>query len=30
MVGAFTEPDGLEIQVFEEPRRAEAWLAEGR
>jgi hypothetical protein len=29
MVGAFTEPGGLEIQVFEDARRAEAWLLGG-
>jgi hypothetical protein len=30
MVGVFTEPGGLETQVFEEAARAEAWLLEGR
>lgn len=27
MLAALTEPGGLEIQVFEDPARAEAWLA---
>jgi hypothetical protein len=30
MVAVFTEQSGLEIQVFEDARRAEAWLLEPR
>jgi len=30
MVAAFAEQSGLEIQVFEDPRHAEAWLGEAQ
>jgi hypothetical protein len=30
MLAAFAEQSGLEVQVFDDPARAERWLAEGR
>src|SRR5262249_12173267 len=30
MLGAFTEPGGVEIQVFEDVAHAEAWLSSSR